>query len=345
MVPSFPSVTFPNHYTLVTGLYPESHGIVGNDFWDEAFGEEFTVELGSKQSKWWLGEPLWVTAQNQGIRTAIHMWPGSEAHIQGVDPSFYDTYDGSELLPRKVDRVLGWLDLPGLESESDEENQRPQFLALYVPNVDTDGHRYGPNSTEIRDTIANADYMLDLLFRGLEDRNLTGIVNVVVVSDHGMATTSTTRVIQLEDLIDIDLVAHIDGWPSRGLRPKQPEDLPRLQEQLFENAKNFIDGVEVYTRENMPERYHFSHSDRIAPLWAIPKTGWAIVERPEFDVKIALKTGEPYYPRGIHGYDNEDPLMRAIFVARGPAFPHPPNSRVDPFRKFGLLADGSPVCK
>jgi predicted AlkP superfamily pyrophosphatase or phosphodiesterase len=261
------------------------------------------------------------------------MWPGSEAHIGQIDPTFYDKYNGSELLSRKVDRLMGFLDLPGEESEPGVEKLRPQFIATYVPNVDTAGHKYGPNSTEIRQVISNADSMLADILHGLEARNLTDIVNIVVVSDHGMATTSYKRTIQLEDLIDIDLVEHIDGWPLRGLRPKRPEDLEILKSQLAERAKNFSDGIDVYTRETMPGRYHFSNNDRIAPLWVIPKTGWAVVERPDFDAKEAMEKEIVYNPRGIHGYDNQHPLMRAIFVARGPAFPHPPNSRVEVFRK------------
>ncbi|KAL1980485.1 hypothetical protein VTN96DRAFT_4041 [Rasamsonia emersonii] len=343
MLPSFPSVTFPNHFTLVTGLYPESHGIVGNSFWDPTFQEEFVVEPHVvSQPKWWKAEPVWVTAEKQGVRTAIHMWPGSEAHIGGIDPSFYDKFNGSETLSRKVDRILQFLDLPGEESDFEDEKKRPQLIAAYVPDVDAAGHKYGPNSTEIRSTIASADDMLASLLDGLQARNLTDIVNIVVVSDHGMATTSTRRLVQLEDLVDLDLVEHIDGWPLRGLRPKRPEDLQILQSQLAERAKNFSDGIEVYTRQTMPERYHFSKSERIAPLWVIPKTGWAVVERPEFDAKEALKTGRVYTPRGIHGYDNEHPLMRAIFIARGPAFPHQPNSRLEVFQNievYNIICD------
>lgn len=335
MHPSFPSVTFPNHFTLVTGLYPESHGVVGNTFWDPELEEEFinTDPSVSMQPKWWNAEPLWATAEKQGIRSGIHMWPGSEAHIGDQEPSYVDNYNGSEVLSRKVNRVLELLDLPGAEDDSHLIPERPQFIVAYVPDVDQDGHLYGPNSTEIRSTIAHADEMVAGVVAGLESRNLTDLVNIVVVSDHGMATTSNERLVQLDDLIDLDLVQHLDGWPSRGIRPKRPEDLSILQEQLEKAASDYAHAVEIYTRETMPERYHMSNNDRIAPLWVIPKTGWAIVERPEFDVQEALKTGEVYHPRGIHGYDHEHPLMRAIFIARGPAFPHTPNSRLDVFRK------------
>ncbi|MCJ1462921.1 hypothetical protein MMC07_001525 [Pseudocyphellaria aurata] len=343
MVPSFPSVTFPNHYTLVTGLYPESHGVVGNTFWDPKLQEEFyyTDPARSMQPKWWLGgEPLWVTAEKQKVKTAIHMWPGSEAHIQ-LDPTFLDEFDGDEPLSKKVDRILELIDIPSAGSNLDTL-QRPQLIAAYVPVVDADGHKYGPNSTEIHKTIAAVDTMLHDLFNGLDQRNLTKIVNIIVVSDHGMATTSVNRLIQLDDLIDLDLVEHIDGWPLYGLRPKNQSDLQGLYDTLLaESAQN--PNFEVYLRdENMPERYHFSKNERIAPLWVIPKTGWAIVHKEDFDVKVAKSKGETYHPKGLHGYDHEHPLMRAIFVARGPAFPHQPNSKLEIFQNtevYNIVCD------
>jgi predicted AlkP superfamily pyrophosphatase or phosphodiesterase len=338
MLPSFPSVTFPNHFTLVTGLYPESHGVVGNQFWDPVLQEEFyyTHTEISMQPRWWTAEPLWVTAEDQNVRTAIHMWPGSEAHIPNVDPTYLDKYNGSEVLPRKVERILGWLDLPGDDDEAAPgEHLRPQLIAAYVPDVDADGHKYGPNSTEIRGTIADADNMLTLLVEGLLARNLTEIVNIIVVSDHGMATTSTSRAIQLDDLIDLSLVDHIDGWPLRGLRLKNPDrDVPILHEQLLEASKQHPGAFDVYTKETMPERYHFTNNERISPLWVVPKTGWAVVEKTDIDLAKAIASGEGVHPKGLHGYDHEHPLMRAIFVARGPAFPHAPNSRVSVFQNI-----------
>ncbi|KAJ9653496.1 hypothetical protein H2198_007338 [Neophaeococcomyces mojaviensis] len=329
MLPSFPSVTFPNHYTLVTGLYPESHGIVGNQFWDPEFEEEFyyTNTSNSMQPKWWSkAEPLWVTAEKHGIKTAVHMWPGSEAHILGVEPTYLDEFNAQEKLPKKVDRILQLLDM--------EREHRPQLIAAYVPDVDRDGHAFGPNSTEIRATIAEADNMLTLLIEGLYTRNLTEIVNVIVVSDHGMATMSVNRMLQLDDIVDMSLIDHIDGWPLRGLRLKNPDrDVPVMHKQLLDAAKT-AGTFDVYTLETMPERYHFTNNPRIAPLWVVPKTGWLVIEKEEFDIAAALNAGEEFHPRGIHGFDHEHPLMRAIFVARGPAFPHAPNSRVPVFQNI-----------
>ena len=333
MLPSFPSVTFPNHFTLVTGLYPESHGIVGNQFWDPALQEEFyyTDVKNSMQPKWWTAEPIWVTAEKQGAISAIHMWPGSEAHIPDREPTYLDKYNETEVLPRKVDRLMNWLDLPGDEDQN-AQNKRPQLLLSYVPDVDADGHRYGPNSTEIRATIADVDSMLTMIVGGLLQRNLTEIVNLVIVSDHGMATTSTKRIIQLDDIIDMSVIDHMDGWPLRGLRLKHPDtDLNYIFKQLVVGAKKH-GSFDVYSRKTMPKRYHFSNNDRIAPIWVVPKTGYAVLEKADFDVAKALETGEEYAPKGLHGYDHENPLMRAIFVARGPAFPHPGNSRLAAFQ-------------
>ncbi|KAF4509882.1 hypothetical protein G6O67_001819 [Ophiocordyceps sinensis] len=345
MLPSFPSVTFPNHYTLATGLYPESHGIVGNSFWDPQLQAEFyyTDPKRSLDPKWWGGEPFWATAERQGIRTAVHMWPGSEAHILRVEPSFVDKFDGKEKLPKKAARILELLDMPGREDGLvDMELTRPQLIAAYVPNIDADGHKFGPNTTEVRSTIQEVDVMLDQLWQGLHQRNLTDVVNIIIVSDHGMATTDTSRLIQLEDLVNTSKIEHTDGWPLYGLRPKDRRDLQELYQGVKQKSKS-NPNFDVYLRDvDMPERYHFSNNDRIAPLWIVPKTGWAIVKLDEFNVEEGKKKGLVYHPRGLHGYDHEHPLMRAIFVAHGPAFPHPANSRVEPFQNievYNILAD------
>jgi predicted AlkP superfamily pyrophosphatase or phosphodiesterase len=324
-------------------MYPEAHGVVGNSFWDPALEKEFyyTDPQRSLQPHWWGGEPIWVTAEKQNAKTAVHMWPGSEANIDDLSISYVDKYNGSEVLSRKIDRIMGLLDVPGPQDIGvKSDTPRPQLIAAYVPNVDGDGHRYGPNSTEIRKTISSVDNMLGGILKGLQERNLTNIVNVVVVSDHGMATTDVSRLIQLEDLVDPAELAHIDGWPLYGLRPKKLSDLDRLYNQIKDKAKD-NPNIEVYLRDkNMPERYHFSKNERIAPLWIVPKTGWAIVAKSEFDVEEGKKKGEVYHPRGLHGYDHEHPLMRAIFVARGPAFPHTPGSRMEPFRKLNSALCG-----
>lgn len=351
MMPSFPSLTFPNHFTLVTGLHPESHGVVGNTFWDPNTQKEFyyTDPARSMQPEWWDAEPIWVTAESNNVRTAIHMWPGSEAHIGDLEPEYVDKFNAHEVLDRKVQRILTWLDMPGRDDLADDEDRqtRPQLIAAYVPNVDADGHKYGPNSTYIRSTIAEVDGMLADLFKGIGERNLTNVVNIIVVSDHGMATTSTQRLIQLEDIVDTKLIEHIDGWPLYGLRPYKNDDahIIEIYNDLFAKSKlaKYKDSFDVYLRDkNMPDRWNFRNNDRIAPLWIVPRAGWAIVAKDEWDVAKMKKNDDIYHPRGLHGYDHEDPLMRAIFVARGPAFPHPEGSRVHEFQNtevYNIVCD------
>nr|POF12979.1 putative pyrophosphatase/phosphodiesterase [Quercus suber] len=350
MMPSFPSVTFPNHFTLVTGMYPEAHGIVGNTFWDPNTQKEFyyTDPEKSMKPEWWTAEPIWETVELAGVRSAIHMWPGSEAHLGRLEPAFVDKFNMDEPLDSKVDRILGWLDLPGPnDTDASEATPRPQLIAAYVPDVDADGHQYGPNSTYIRSTIRETDGMLGKLFQGIDERNLTQLVNIVVVSDHGMATTDIDRLIQLEDVLDTDLIEHTDGWPLYGLRPydPSPEHLQQLYDEVYAKSQlpQYKGSFEVYLRDtNMPVRYHFSKNARIAPLWLVPTTGWAIVAKSELDLATAKERGLVYHPRGLHGYDHEHPLMRAIFVARGPAFPHARGSKLAPFQNtevYNIICD------
>jgi predicted AlkP superfamily pyrophosphatase or phosphodiesterase len=338
MLPSFPSLTFPNHHTMATGLHPESHGIVSNHFYDPALRASFSTSNSSLlDSQWWGGEPIWTTAERQGTHSAVHMWPGSESHIEGIQPSHIDKFNGSEALTRKANMVLRFLDLPGLEAgrtAASSRSSRPQLIMAYVPDIDSIGHRNGPNSTEMNATIQYVDDMMSSLFEGLAVRNLTEIVNVVVVSDHGMATTSSKRVIQLEDLVDPARMEFFDGWPLKGLRPRDPADIQPIYQDLVAKAAK-SPAVDVYLRSNMPERFHYSNNDRIAPIWIVPVAGWAIADKNDFDVLAEQAKSPPgvFLPRGLHGYDNQHPLMRSIFVARGPAFPHLPGSRTDVFRE------------
>jgi predicted AlkP superfamily pyrophosphatase or phosphodiesterase len=306
MMPPFPSVTFVSHYTMSTGLWAEEHGIVGNTFWDPDLKEEFyyTHTDNSMQPKWWGGEPFWVTAQKRGVKAAVHMWPGSEAHIQNVDLAFVDKFNGDELLDNKVKRVLEWLDLPGPKSpETSNQAERPQLIVSYVPDVDADGHQYGPNSTEIRGTIQKADDMLKAMFDGIKARNLTDIVNVIIVSDHGMATTSTNRLVQLDDLVDLKKIQHTDGWPLYGLRPYQDTDIEPIYQQLKAQEQPGSHFKVYHKDKDMPPEYHFSNNSRIAPIWIVPEAGWAIVKKDDFDVKAGKAQGLAYNPRGLHGYD------------------------------------------
>lgn len=326
MYPSFPSVTFPNHYTLVTGLYPSSHGIVGNTFYDPDLKEEFDYHKPehSMQSKWWGGEPLWVTANKNGVKSAIHMWPGSEAPWGDGIPEFVDKYNGSETLDRKSQRVLGWLDL--------ELEERPELILCYVPTIDTLGHRYGTLGAEIDSGLNQVDLLIKTIFDGIDDRNLSSIVNIVIVSDHGMASTSNDRLIFLDDLIDPDSVEHTDGWPLYGLRPYEYNSSDQIYAEIVDSREEIktlatnetagLDHWDVFKRENMPDEWHFGgasggkYQNRIAPVWVVPEAGWAVSTKARF-----ARQGYDFKPKGLHGFNNTHPLMRALFLAAGPHFP------------------------
>lgn len=217
LIPCFPSVTFPNHYSIVTGLYPGSHGVVGNTYFDSRLNETFSYNNATQnaESKWWEGgEPLWVTAEKQGKKSASLMWPGSEAAIQGMRPSLWKPYS-SKLSPNdRVDQALEWLDLP-IES-------RPAFMSLYFPNVDGVGHEKGVHSPELDAVLRLVDSALERLVDGLESRSILGKVNLVIVSDHGMSDTSPSHVIYLDDYIDLTKVKIVENGPLLMLYPQGP---------------------------------------------------------------------------------------------------------------------------
>jgi predicted AlkP superfamily pyrophosphatase or phosphodiesterase len=214
LIPSFPSKTFPNHYTIVTGLYPGHHGIVANSIWDDATQRMFT--LGSRKEvqdpMWWGGEPIWVTAERAGLATATLFWPGSEAPVQGARPRYWEPYNESLPGAARVERVLRWLDLPAAE--------RPRFITLYFEDTDTAGHADGPDSEAVREAAIRSDGYLGQLTEGLQRRGLLNRVNIVVVSDHGMSATSPRRVVVLDDYISLNDVTVADINPTLGLFPK-----------------------------------------------------------------------------------------------------------------------------
>ncbi|KAI5958663.1 hypothetical protein KGF57_002508 [Candida theae] len=336
MIPSFPSVTFPNHWTLVTGLYPSEHGIVGNTFFDTKLKKQFVStdpQNGSLDPDFWQGgEPIWKTAVKQGVKAAVHMWPGSE--VPGVGPDFdSDRFNGSELLTSKVERVMGWLDR--------EIDTRPELILTYVPTVDEYGHQYGISGPELSKSLTYVDDFIELMKSELHKRNLDNIVNLVFVSDHGMAPTSNDRVLYLDDLIDLKNIDHIDGWPLIGLIPNVDvkEARKEIQANFDKLDKNLTRHYHIYTREEIPQRFQFGGSldehkfnYRLAPLWIIPDVGYAVTTHKQMEDNH----GE-YKPKGVHGYDNRHLLMRALFLGSGPFFKDKfKSNKVKPFENVNF---------
>jgi predicted AlkP superfamily pyrophosphatase or phosphodiesterase len=307
LIPSYPSKTFPNHYTIVTGLYPGHHGIVANTIKDPPTGRRLSMSNSreNQDSMWWGGEPIWVTVQRAGQLSAAMFWPGSEARIDGHRPNIWAPWDDSLPGAARVDRLLAWLDLP--------IERRPTFLTLYFNEVDGAGHSNGPNSEAVRAAVRRADGHLGRLLTGLERRGLTESTNIVVVSDHGMAETSTDRVVILDNYISLDDVEIIDINPTLGIFPK-----PAREEAVYGALVKAHPRLKVYRRAETPETWHYRDHPRIPPIVGIVDEGWQVLPRATLTDRIARgQTG----PRGEHGYDPSTAMwMRGIFVAAGPAF-------------------------
>lgn len=305
LTPSFPTKTFPNHYTLATGLHPEHHGIVSNFFFDPTLNASFNKNQAadSADPRWWQqGEPVWITAEKQGLRTACYFWPGSNVEIHGARPRLSRTFDGTVPSNQRVDDLLSWLDLP--------PEQRPQFCAFYLNVVDVVGHKAGPDAPETAAAVKEADDAVGRLLAGLEARGLRKRTNLVVVSDHGMTPCSSDRIIFLDDLMDLSTVQVESYGPNGGVRPKT-ETAAELVAKI--RAKH-VSHLQVFLREEVPEQLHYRDNPRIPPVVLIADDGWNI------DTKLGWPKRQPSYDHGTHGYDPASPDMGALFIASGPAF-------------------------
>lgn len=304
LIPPFPSKTFPSHYSIVTGLRPERHGIVSNNMIDARIGERFSMSAPTAMDpRWWQGEPLWVTAETQGVKTASMFWPGSDVEISGVRPSFWKKYDGSIPNRERVQQVLAWLRLP--------EAERPRFITLYFSDVDDAGHRYGPDSPELLEAAAELDREVGAVIDGVNGLRLHTSVHYVVVSDHGMAATSLQRLIPVDDYLDPAKVDFTDVTPVLGVWPRTI-----TVEDAYRALKDKHPRLAVYRKEDVPAELHFREHPRIPPVIAIADDGWTITSRGEMDEwqRSARRLG------GQHGFDPRNRSMHGLFIANGPQF-------------------------
>jgi predicted AlkP superfamily pyrophosphatase or phosphodiesterase len=306
LIPSFPSRTFPNHYTIVTGLYPGHHGIVANVIRDPQTGRtlRMTDPREVRDPLWWGGEPIWVTAERQRQPAAPLFWVGSEAPIAGIRPRYWIPYDERYPGTARVDQVLEWLDRPVAE--------RPTLITVYFEDTDTAGHADGPESAAVRAAVQRVDGYLGRLLRGLERRGLIDAVNLVVVSDHGMASVDRSRIVVLDDYVSLDDVEVVDINPTLGLFPR-----PEKEDAVYRALSKAHPRLSVYRKAQAPERWRYRDHPRIPPIVGVVDEGWQIALRSAVADVVA---GRVRPLGGQHGYDPMLMSMRGLFVAAGPAF-------------------------
>jgi predicted AlkP superfamily pyrophosphatase or phosphodiesterase len=308
MRPSFPTKTFPNHWTLVTGMRPDRHGIVGNSMEDPARpGELFT--MATNDPFWWnAAEPIWVTAERQGIRTATLFWPGSNVNWGGTKPNTWPKvfeggtrpqdwwpYADEVTAIQRVNGALDWLRRPAAI--------RPRLLTLYIHDVDTAGHAYGPDDPRTTAAVAEADRRIGQLLDGL--KALKQPANIVIVSDHGMAATSSERLIVLDELLDPKAFRVIESWTYGPIYP-----VPGREAEVEAALLKPHPHMQCWRKGDIPPRLDYGKHPRVAPILCLAETGWGVTK------------ARPARPRsgGDHGFDNAAAEMLALFVASGPAF-------------------------
>lgn len=300
---AFPTLTFPNHYTLVTGLYPDHHGIVNNRIVDPLSGKRFVYsdKTLTADPAWWGGTPIWISAERQGKHAATMFWPGSDVAIEGVRPSQWVPFDKTIASNDRVDRALAWLDLPA--------DQRPAFMTLYFEAVDHAGHDFGPDSAEVNAALKKVDSALTRLLDGLKRREIDA--NLVIVSDHGMAAAGEDKITVLDHIVDMQKVDLIGTGVVAGLVAK-----PGNEAEVEKALLGAHDHMRCWHKSELPARLHYGPNPRIPPIFCVADDGWQI------STQQYLDSPKHHFSKGEHGYDNDDPKMQALFVAHGPAFKH-----------------------
>lgn len=299
LAPSYPTLTFPNHYTLVTGLRPDHHGIVHNNMRDPALGTFISKEAGAKDGRWWGGEPIWATLQRQGGIAATMFWPGSEAEIAGQRPAHYVPFDKNLSPDARVDQVLAWLDLPA--------QARPRLFTLYFDQYDIAAHEHGTAAPQSLRTLRRVDHALARLRDGLRARGLDGSTDLVVLSDHGMADVPREQVRYLDDQLDPSAYDVVWWGLFTGLQPKPGREV--------EVERAFVGRHDVYAcwrKGELPAQWRYGTHPRIPAILCQSDIGWRVQGRANSVSSNPVK--------GEHGFAPEAPEMRAVFVAAGPSF-------------------------
>jgi predicted AlkP superfamily pyrophosphatase or phosphodiesterase len=303
LIPVFPSKTFPCHYSIVTGLYPGHHGIVSNNMYDRRLDAEFHLSdrEAVEDPRWWGGEPIWVTAERQGMTAAAMFWPGTEAEIAGERPTYWHRFDKGFSYEARVAQVLEWLDLPA--------EKRPRLITLYFEDPNDTSHEFGAEAPETRAAVRRVDERVGDLLAGLEDRGLVDRVDLVVVSDHGMAEVGPERVVILDDYIELQEGEVFEEGAVLQIFPREGRT-----DKVYEALHDAHPSLAIYRREEIPERYHMQHSSRTPPILGVPDVGWEVVTRGRRE-----RWGSGML-KGDHGQDPAAEDLHGLFIAAGPSF-------------------------
>jgi len=299
--PAFPSKTFPNHISIITGMYPAHHGIIANNFYDPFHKSGYRMKdtSSTRNEKWYLGEAFWETAERQGIISANYFWPGSELKEPARRSTYRELFELNRPYEKRVEDVIEWLKLP--------DGVRPHFITVYFQDTDTYGHQYGPDSPEVNGSIKRMDQIAGLLINKLDEIKMRDSVNIIFVSDHGMTEVSEKRIINVEKIVGSDKAKFYDDGPVMMVQPAG-DNSNEVYELLKKNEKNY----HVYRREEIPGYYHYSDHPYIPPIVIIADLGWTLLTN-----KIPEWIGRD---KGNHGYDNNQIDMHGIFLAEGPSF-------------------------
>ncbi|RMH93569.1 alkaline phosphatase family protein [Lysobacter pythonis] len=302
MRPSYPSLTFPNHYTLVTGLRPDRHGITHNSMRDHELGEfRLSRREAVEDGRWWGGEPIWSTAEKAGLRTATLYWPGSEASIAGMRPRQWHHFDAATTPQWRAGTVADWLLAPAAT--------RPAFATLYFDKVDHASHHHGPDSPEARHERHDTDAAIGQLLERLREAGALARTNIVVVSDHGLAEVPPGNVVAVEDMATVE-EARVDSLGQVVTFAPNPGFTAQVEKRLLGRHSHY----QCWKKAELPPRWHYGRHPRVPPIVCQMDEGWDALPRAQLEKRRAEGM------RGSHGYDPALPSMRASFIAHGPAF-------------------------
>ena len=314
LIPIFPSLTFPNHYSIATGSYADKHKILGNSFFSRTLNKDYSMrDSKAVQNGAFYGmEPIWVTAEKNGLLSATYFWIGSEAEINGYRPTIYKNYDGSVSFVSRVDSIVSWYKRP--------KDSRPNLTMLYFSEPDYAGHRYGPNTNEVNKTIIEMDSLLGYLISEISKTEVSNNLDIIIVSDHGMTSVSKDRVVILDNFLNIDDYNLILSPAIAHLWIKDTDSIELIN--IFKDQSQ----VKIYKKGDFPNKFHFSNDD--APDYIIVSDlGWTITTSARLEEKKS-------FPRGMHGYDSNYTDMHGIFYASGPSFKK--GIRVEPFENINI---------